>query len=51
MNSLGCLEAMTYFGEHLPHIAGVAPVRNVENFHHFLWKIASTALVVKEGKE
>lgn len=42
---------MTYFGEHLPCIARVGPVWNVENFHRFLWKTASTALVVKEGKE
>lgn len=42
---------MTYFGEHLPCIAGVGPIKNVEHFHHFLWKIVSTALVVKEGKE
>lgn len=51
MSSLGHSEAMTYLGEHLPHVAGVAPVRNVENFRRFLWKIASTTMVEREGRE
>lgn len=39
VTTLGSLKTMTYLGEHPPYIAGAAPIRNVSNFHCFLWKI------------
>lgn len=51
VTALGSSKATTYFGEHLPHIARAAPIRNVSNFHCFLWKIPTEHRPGCEGRK